>query len=59
MNEYKGIYYGNNKEQKFYEAGAHFKYSDLYNVLLYLSQEEESKELSYSQERNISAEKVS
>ncbi len=30
---YKGIYYGENKEQKFFEFGAHFKYSDLYNQL--------------------------
>lgn len=30
MNEYKGIYYNDDaQEQKFYEGGAHFKYSDL------------------------------
>ena len=27
--EYKGIYYGESKQQKFFEGGAHFKYSDL------------------------------
>ncbi len=30
MNEYKGIYYNDDaQEQKFYEGGAHFKYSEL------------------------------
>ena len=33
MQEYKGIYYGDTNEQKFYEGGAHFKYSDLYKIL--------------------------
>lgn len=34
MNEYKGIYYNESTEtQKFYEGGAHFKYSSLYNIL--------------------------
>ena len=33
MDEYKGIYYGDDTEQKFYEGGAHFKYSDLYKIL--------------------------
>ena len=29
MEEYKGIYYGDTNEQKSYEGGAHFRYSDL------------------------------
>ena len=33
MEEYKGIYYGDTNEQKFYEGEAHFKYSDLYKIL--------------------------
>jgi len=35
MNDYKGIYYKNNKESKqiYYEGGAHFKYSRLYEIL--------------------------
>ena len=33
MEEYKGIYYGDTNEQQFYEAGAHFRYIDLYNRL--------------------------
>ena len=31
--EYKGIYYGDTNEQKFYEGGAHFRYKDLYKCL--------------------------
>ena len=30
LNEYKGIFYKDNKEHKFYEGGAHFKYKELY-----------------------------
>ena len=33
MHEYKGIYYGENNEQLFYEGGAHFKYIELYRRL--------------------------
>ena len=33
MHEYKGIYYGENNEQHFYEGGAHFKYIELYRRL--------------------------
>jgi hypothetical protein len=31
--EYKGIFYDKEEEQKFYEGGAHFSYIELYNVL--------------------------
>ena len=31
--DYKGIYYGESKLQRFFEFGAHFKYSDLYRLL--------------------------
>ena len=34
MDNYKGIYFNNAKTQKFYEAGAHFNYKDLYDKLL-------------------------
>ena len=37
--EYKGIYYGESKPQKFFEGGAHFKYSDLYKRLELLERE--------------------
>jgi len=33
MEQYKGIYYGENNIHKFYEGKAHFKYEDLYNAL--------------------------
>ena len=36
MDNYKGFFYNNNKEQKYFEGGAHFKYKDLYQMLLLL-----------------------
>lgn len=37
MEEYKGIYYNDDdEEQEYYEGGAHFKYIDLYEILLKL-----------------------
>ena len=39
MINYKGIFYHEEKEKKFYEGGAHFKYSDLVNRLLDLELE--------------------
>jgi len=33
MEEYKGIYYNDDKEQQYYEGGAHFKYKELYKIL--------------------------
>lgn len=33
MENYKGVYYNEKKEQKFYEGGAHFKFKDLFNML--------------------------
>ena len=33
IENYKGVYFGNENEQKYYEGGAHFKYKDLYNCL--------------------------
>ena len=36
MENYKGIYYKDTKEQKFYEGGAHFKYKSLFDILLSL-----------------------
>ena len=44
MDEYKGIYYGDETEQKFYEGGAHFKYSKLYRILEKLAKERNAKE---------------
>ena len=34
MDDYKGFYFKNQKEQKYFEGGAHFKYKDLYNKLI-------------------------
>ena len=36
MEEYKGIYYNESKEEKFFEGGAHFRYKDLFQILLAL-----------------------
>ena len=33
MEEYKGIFYNDNSEKKYYEGGAHFKFSDLVKTL--------------------------
>ena len=43
LNEYKGIFYKDNKEHKFYEGGAHFKYKELYKKLLILKKENEKE----------------
>ena len=39
MLNYKGIFFNKEKEKKYYEGGAHFKYSDLVNALNTLSKE--------------------
>ena len=36
MENYKGLYYNDSKEQKYFEGGAHFKYDSLFKVLLSL-----------------------
>lgn len=36
MENYKGLYYNDSKEQKYFEGGAHFKYQSLFKVLLSL-----------------------
>ena len=43
LNEYKGIFYKDNKERKLYEGGAHFKYKELYKKLLILKKENEKE----------------
>lgn len=45
MEEYKGIYYGDDNEQMFYEGGAHFDYQLLYKALVKLKQDIEKKKL--------------
>jgi copper chaperone CopZ len=44
MDEYKGIYYGDDSEKKFFEGGAHFKYSKLYKRLEQIALERKEKE---------------
>ena len=43
MYNYKGIFYNDEKEKKYYEGGAHFKYSDLVKKLLTLIKENNEK----------------
>lgn len=45
MEDYKGIYYNDDTEQKYYEGGAHFKYKDLYKILEELSKKLNSKKI--------------
>jgi len=33
INDYKGIFYEDNSERKYYEGGAHFSYEALYQIL--------------------------
>ena len=57
MLNYKGIFYKEEKEKKYYEGGAHFKYSDLVRILLALIKEEnknsESKESKISNDSKL------
>jgi len=43
MINYKGIFYKEQKEKKYYEGGAHFKYIDLVNILIDLIKENNKK----------------
>ena len=49
MDNYKGLYYKESKEQRYYEGGAHFSYEELYEVLLYLKEEQDKKNMSIEQ----------
>ena len=53
MDNYKGLYYKESKEQKFYEAGAHFSYEELYEILLYLKEEQDKKKLKVRKRRKL------
>jgi hypothetical protein len=37
INDYKGQYYKENSEKKYYEGGAHFSYKELYKRLIEIS----------------------
>ena len=59
MEEYKGIYYGDDNEQKFYEGGAHFKYEALYQILEALQQStNQSKESQSFKRQNFSSKNI-
>ena len=44
MDNYKGFFYDEKKEQKYYEGGAHFRYKDLFEMLLFIGGELPEKE---------------
>ena len=48
MEEYKGIFYNDNSEKKYYEAGAHFRYKDLVRELTFIKKQRESHTTSLS-----------
>jgi hypothetical protein len=58
-NNYKGIYYGDDNEQQYYEGGAHFKYTvlckKLENLLLILSPERKGKSIYDDISREVSS----
>ena len=45
MEEDKGIYDNDDKEQQYYEGGAHFKYKELYKILEELAKKINSKKI--------------
>ena len=53
MDNYKGLYYKESKEQKFYEAGAHFSYEELYEILLYLKEEQDKKKVKSEKKKEV------
>ena len=53
MDNYKGLYYKESKEQRFYEAGAHFSYIELYEILLYLKEYQDKKRESEEKQKEI------
>ena len=44
MLNYKGLFYNEEREKKYFEGGAHFKYTDLVNRLIDLIKEKHSEE---------------
>jgi len=62
MNNYKGIYYKESKEQKYFEGGAHFQYKELYSKLLSLGGKELNHIMLYSnilKNKNLTLNKIS
>ena len=52
MENYKGIYYNETKDQKYYEGGAHFPYKILFNILLDLGGTIPKEEYSFNKYKN-------
>ena len=52
MDNYKGLYYKETKEQRFYEGGAHFPYEELFKILIYLKEEQDKKQKEEQKEQN-------
>jgi len=53
MINYKGIFYNDEKEKKYYEFGAHFKYKELVFELNKLIKEKETTNSSKQSKENI------
>lgn len=55
LNDFKGLYYNDNHEQKYYEGGAHFSYKDLCHrlerVVLHLAPERKAKTMYGDEDR--------
>ena len=49
--EYKGIFYNETKEKRYYEGGAHFKYKQLFSVLSQLAKAQSEKSPSAQQKQ--------
>ena len=61
-NEYKGIFYDDNSERKYYEGGAHFSYQALVNVLKNIKKQQilnENKSSRKTKEKEFDSDKES
>ena len=59
MENYKGIFYKKEKEKKYYEGGAHFKYLDLVNALIILQKNnDDNLTINNSMDDNIKKGKI-
>ena len=59
--EYKGIFYDDNSERKYYEGGAHFSYDALVNILKNLKKQQilnENKSVNQKSEKEIDKDNI-
>ena len=56
MKEYKGLYHNVEEKRKFYEYGAHFKYSELYYALKNLKLKQKNESSPFGENNNSSLE---